>query len=360
MTKPSPWCYYLPHLLVGVVIVVELLKVNTFLPRLLNQYFIQIIVLVALNIMLAVSLNLINGVAGQFSIGHAGFMAIGAYVAAWFSVNHGQHWLAGCSGWRLEPLVTTVYLVALMLLGGLAAALGGLLVGLPSLRLRGDYLAIATLGFGEIIRVLLLSMDSVGGATGLRGIPIYSSLFVVFGATLAAVLVLHNLANSTHGRALLAIREDETAAEALGINCAHYKTSAFVIGAFFAGVAGCLYAHYMDAIHPADFDFMKSILLVLIVVLGGGNLWGVIIAAAVMTLLPEGLRQVKDVLHLKTDPRMVIYALLLIAVMLVGRERIADAMRARVWTPFFRGFVALRNRLLGSSAARRKGGDPAD
>ena len=129
-------------------------------------------------------------------------------------------------------------------------------------------------------------------------------------------------AHSAHGRAILAVREDETAAEALGIDCAHYKTAAFVVGAFFAGVAGCLYGHYTQYLHPRSFDFMKSIELVLIVVLGGGSIRGVIIAAIVMTFLPEGLRKVKDVLNLQTDPRMVIYASLLIGVMLVkGRKR---------------------------------------
>jgi branched-chain amino acid transport system permease protein len=306
-----------------------LLLLNAGLPRVLNAYVLQILVFAACNIILASSLNLINGVAGQFSIGHAGFMAIGAYVSAWFSVTYGKTWLAPYADQPYEPLVVSAYLVGLMLLGGLAAAVGGLLIGLPSLRLRGDYLAIATLGFGEIIKVVLLNVEAVGGATGLAGVPQYSSLFLVFGAAVVTVAALYNIGNSIHGRALLAIREDETAAEALGIDCARYKTSAFVIGAFSAGVAGCLYAHYTQFIHPRSFDFMKSIELVLIVVLGGGKLRNVAIAAVAVTLLPEGLRQVKDLLHLQTDPRMVIYALILIALMLLRRERVLQAIVPR-------------------------------
>jgi branched-chain amino acid transport system permease protein len=329
VSKPSPWSHYLPRLGLYTGIGLLLLLVNVGLPRVLNAYIIQILVFVACNVILASSLNLINGVAGQFSIGHAGFMAIGAYTTAWVSVTYGQRWLAPLADQPLGPVAIGVYLIALMPIGGAAAAVGGLLIGLPSLRLRGDYLAIATLGFGEIIKVLLLNVEAVGGATGLKGVPQYSSLFLVFGAAVVTVAALRNITNSVHGRALLAVREDETAAEALGIDCAHYKTSAFVIGAFFAGVAGCLYAHYTQFIHPRSFDFMKSIELVLMVVLGGGNLRNVVIAAAAVTLLPEGLRQVKDVLNLPVDPRMVIYSALLIAVMLVRRERVLQAVIPR-------------------------------
>ncbi len=329
MSAPQRWTHYLPRLGLYAGIAVLLLGLNSALPRVLNAYLIQILVFVACNIILAASLNLINGVAGQFSIGHAGFMAIGAYTTAWFSVTHGQGWLAPYRGQAMEPVVAAAYLIVLMPVGGLAAAVGGLLIGLPSLRLRGDYLAIATLGFGEIIRVVLLNVDAVGGATGLKGVPQYSSLFLVLGAAVVTVAALRNIGYSVHGRSLLAIREDEAAAEALGIDCARHKTSAFVIGAFFAGVAGCLYAHYTQFIHPSSFGFMKSIELVLIVVLGGGNLRSVIIAAAVITLLPEGLRQVKAVAHLSTDPRMVIYSALLIAVMLVRRERVLQAVLPR-------------------------------
>ena len=319
--KPSPVKHYFPHFLSAVLAGAVLLAISVYLPRLISPYIIQILVFVGCNIILAASLNLVNGVTGQFSIGHAGFMALGAYTSAYISVTFGQHWLARFAGTPQESLVTSLYLVGLMVVAGLAAAIGGLLVGLPSLRLRGDYLAIATLGFGEIIRVLLLNIDAVGGARGFTGIPRYTNLFLVFGAATVTIVALRNLVSSVHGRALLALREDETAAESLGIDCAHYKTAAFVLGAFFAGVAGCLYAHYLQFIHPRGFDFMKSIELVLMVVIGRGSLAGACIAAVFVTLLPEGLRQVKDVFHLQTDPRMVIYAALLIAVMLLRRDR---------------------------------------
>jgi len=189
-------------------------------------------------------------------------------------------------------------------------------VGLPSLRLRGDYLAIATLGFGEIIRVLLLNVDAVGGARGLPGIPRFTTLPLVVLTAAITILAVRNIMRSAYGRSLLAIRDDETAAESLGINCWQYKTGVFVISAFFAGAAGCLYAHYLQFIHPRTFDFTRSVELVLIVVLGGGTSAGATIAAIAMTLLPEGLRYVKDILRLGTDPRMVIYAVALILVML--------------------------------------------
>jgi branched-chain amino acid transport system permease protein len=320
--RPNPLRHYAPRLGVYLLGAAVLAAVSAVVPLHASPYTVQIAVIVGCNIILAVSLNLVNGFAGQFSIGHAGFMAIGAYTTAKISVELGQKWLSGYAGTPNDAIVASAYLIPLMLVGGLVAAFAGLLVGLPSLRLRGDYLAIATLGFGEIIRVLLLNTEAVGGATGLTGIPQYTNLFLVFGAAIITIIAIRNLMTSVHGRAILAVREDETAAEALGIDCAHYKTAAFVIGAFFAGVAGCLYAHYtLQYLNPRMFDFMKSIELVLIVVLGGGTIWGAVIAAVVMTFLPEGLRKVKDVFHLQTDPRMVIYASLLIGVMLVkGRS----------------------------------------
>ena len=314
--------HYAPRLGIYVLGAVVLAAISAVVPQYASPYLVRIAVIIGCNIILAVSLNLVNGFAGQFSLGHAGFMAIGAYMTAKISVEVGQKWLSGYAGTPYETVVASAYLIPLMLVGGLFAALAGLLVGLPSLRLRGDYLAIATLGFGEIIRVLLLNTDALGGATGLTDIPQCSNLFLVFGAAIVTIIAIRNLMNSVHGRAILAVREDETAAEALGIDCAHYKTAAFVVGAFFAGVAGCLYAHYTQYLHPREFDFMKSIELVLIVVLGGGSIRGAIVAAIVMTFLPEGLRKVKDVFSLQTDPRMVIYASLLIGVMLVkGRKR---------------------------------------
>ena len=285
--------------------------VSAFLPHVVNPYVFQIIVLCGVNIILAVSLNLINGFTGQFSIGHAGFMAVGAYGSAMFSLHVGEKWVAALAGAGMPPVLAEggALLVALIL-GGLLAAAAGYLVGLPTLRLRGDYLAIATLGFGEIIRVVITNLDVVGASRGLPGIPQWVNFFWV-GAGVAGVIMLSiHLAHSTHGRALFAIRDDEVAAEALGVDTTSYKVMAFVIGAFFAGVAGGLFAHYLSYLNPNSFTFIKSVEVVVMVVLGGmGSVTGAVFAAIVLTLLPEVLRPVKDY-------RMVIYSLMLIVLMI--------------------------------------------
>jgi branched-chain amino acid transport system permease protein len=284
---------------------------NLLLPRALNPYLFQVLILVGINIILAVSLNLVNGFTGQFSIGHAGFMAVGAYTSAMFTLTVGQRAVAALGSLHVPAGVAqgAVLLVALAL-GGLLAAGFGWLVGLPSLRLRGDYLAIVTLGFGEIIRVIILNVEPIGGARGLPGIPHWANFFWVFLVVAIVIAVARNLAHSTHGRALFAIRDDEIAAEALGVDTTRYKVTAFVIGAFFAGVAGGLFAHYLSYLNPNTFTFLKSIEVIAMVVLGGmGSISGSVLAAIVLTLLPELLRPVKEF-------RMVIYALLLIVLMI--------------------------------------------
>jgi branched-chain amino acid transport system permease protein len=291
---------------VGGLIVVDLV-----LPRLVNPYVLQVIMLCGINVILAVSLNLINGFTGQFSIGHAGFMALGAYGSAMFSLQLGAHWVEKLQALGLPaPIAAAPALLMALLVGGLLAALAGYLVGLPSLRLRGDYLAIVTLGFGEIIRVLILNVDAVGGARGLPGIPGWVNVFWV-GAGIAAVVTLsYHLADSTHGRALFAIRDDEVAAEALGVDTTSYKVLAFVLGAFFAGVAGGLFAHFLSYLNPNSFTFIKSIEVIAMVVLGGmGSISGSVLAAVLLTLLPELLRPVKEY-------RMVLYSLMLIVLMI--------------------------------------------
>ena len=291
--------------------IVALLALDWALPRLFNPYVTQVVMLCGINVILAVSLNLINGFTGQFSIGHAGFMAIGAYASAMMTLHGGNAWAQALQSAGLPaPLAHAGPLLIALLGGGLAAGLAGYLVGLPSLRLRGDYLAIVTLGFGEIIRVLILNIDAVGGARGLPGIPGWASFFWVGGAVLVVILVARHLAASTHGRALFAIRDDEVAAEALGVNTTRYKVVAFVIGAFFAGVAGGLFAHYLSYLNPNSFTFLKSIEVIAMVVLGGmGSVSGSVFAAIVLTLLPELLRPVKSY-------RMVIYSLMLIVLMI--------------------------------------------
>src|ERR1043165_1281410 len=238
----------------------------------IDPYILDVVIGIGINIILAVSLNLVNGYTGQFSLGHAGFMSVGAYAAAWISAH--------CGGF-----------VPALLAGGLAAGLAGLLVGVPSLRLRGDYLAIVTLGFGEIIKVILQNVDAVGGARGLIGIPAYTNLFWTFSVAALTVYAVWGLVHSTYGRGFIAVNDDEVAAEAMGINPTKYKIIAFVVGAFFAGLAGGIYAHLKTYIDPKGFGFIKSIEIVVMVILGGmGNTVGVIIAAVILTLLPEMLR----------------------------------------------------------------------
>ncbi|MBI5710580.1 MAG: branched-chain amino acid ABC transporter permease [Candidatus Eisenbacteria bacterium] len=292
-------------------VLVALVALNVALPRLLNPYLFQIVVLCGINVILAVSLNLVNGFTGQFSIGHAGFMALGAYGSAMFSLHVGQGWVAALEAGHVPGVVAEGFALLLALLvGGLLSALAGYLVGLPSLRLRGDYLAIVTLGFGEIIRVIITNVDAVGASRGLPGIPGWVNFFWV-GLGVAAVIFLSlNLARSTHGRALFAIRDDEVAAEALGVDTTSYKVLAFVLGAFFAGVAGGLFAHYLSYLNPNSFTFLKSIEVIAMVVLGGlGSVSGAVLAAIVLTLLPEVLRPVKDY-------RMVLYSFMLIVLMI--------------------------------------------
>ncbi len=259
---------------------------------LINDYYLQILIWVGINVIMGVSLNLINGFTGQFSLGHAGFMAIGAYVAA-----------------SMTKLMGMPFALAL-LAGGIAAAAGGLVVGIPTLRLAGDYLAIATLGFGEIIRVIILNLDVVGGPRGLPGIPAHTTFLWVYVIAAATVVVVRNLIWSRQGRALVAIREDETAAETMGVDTTRSKIMAFVVGAFFAGVAGGLYAHKITFFDPSQFDFMKSIEALVIIVLGGlGSITGTVMAAFVVTFLPE-------ILRVFADYRMIIYSLMLILMML--------------------------------------------
>jgi branched-chain amino acid transport system permease protein len=308
------------RLLLTAAALAAVVAVDRLALQLVNPYLYRILVLCGLNVILALSLNLVNGITGQFSIGHAGFMAVGAYASAAFTVYAGPG-LFGIDAGQGGPAVMALF-VASILLGGLVSAMAGVLVGLPSMRLRGDYLAIVTLGFGEIIRVAILNIEAVGGARGFAGVPRLTNLAWVLGGALATYAVLRNLLTSYHGRACLAIREDEIAAEALGVPTTRYKVSAFVIAAFFAGVAGALFAHY-TYLHTNSFTFMKSIEVIVMVVLGGmGSLIGSILGATLLTALPEALR-------FASAERLIIYSLLLIVLMIarpqgiLGRPEIA-------------------------------------
>jgi branched-chain amino acid transport system permease protein len=285
----------------------------------MNDYYLDIVLTAGISVILAVSLNLVNGHTGQFSLGHAGFMAVGAYGAAVVSIELGPQLLRifGSSGFG-EGLA---FLLAL-LTGGICAALCGWIVGVPSLRLRGDYLAIVTLGFNEIIRVILQNTkpDGVfGGALGLGNIPSSTSIFWAFGAAAICVYVVSAMIGSTWGRGFLAVRDDEIAASSMGINTTRYKVTAFVVGAFFAGIGGGLYAHQKGAINPEGFNFLKSVDVVVMVILGGmGSTVGVIVAAVVLTVLNEYLRDFEQY-------RMIIFSLLLIIMMIARPQGLLPA-----------------------------------
>jgi branched-chain amino acid transport system permease protein len=287
----------------------------------IGPYYYDIVLSIGINIILAVSLNLVNGYTGQFSLGHAGFMSVGAYAAACFT-TYGLSILGLLTRFGAFVSVSIFFGLAL-LVGGLAAGLAGVLVGIPSLRLKGDYLAIVTLGFGEIIKVVIENVDALGGARGFSVAGGYTDLFWVYAMAAITIYVVLNLVNSTYGRGFLTVRDDEVAAEAMGINTTKYKVLAFSLAAFFAGIAGGLYAHFKQYINPEGFGFLRSVDIVTMVILGGmGSTAGVVIAAILLTILPEWLRSVADSPFLPhwlgplLANRMIPYSLLLIILML--------------------------------------------
>ena len=308
-------------------------------------FLVYIASIVGVNIILAVSLNIVNGMTGQFSIGHAGFMAVGAYIAGKFSLQLRDVAISALP----IALSDQVLLVAALLIGGSCAALCGFIVGLPSLRLKGDYLAIVTLGFGEIIRVIVQNTEAFGRALGLSGIPQRASFFMVYFWVFLTVVVARRIAASTHGRSLWAIREDEVAAESMGVNTTGYKVRSFVISAFFAGVAGGLFAHFVPIINPGSFTFVKSIEVVVMVVAGGlGSTTGAILAAIVLTLLPEAMRTAfialsggQASLAQKVDQiRMPIYGILLVLLMLLRPQGLFG--NREIWDVLPRWFARRR------------------
>ncbi|MFV0380111.1 MAG: branched-chain amino acid ABC transporter permease [Anaerorhabdus sp.] len=264
----------------------------------LGRYETGIIISICINIILVISLNITTGFLGQLTLGHAGFMAVGAYGSAYLLKE------------VLNFLPSSIGFVIALILGGLLAMFFGIVIGVPTLRLKGDYLAIITLAFGEVIRTILLNLKIVGGAKGYTGISRLTNFNNVFIIMIISSVLMILLIRSRHGRAIISVREDEIAAEASGINTAYFKILAFVTAAFFAGVAGGLYAHYMGILEPRTFGFNKSIEILVMVVLGGmGNIKGGIISAIILTLLPELLRDAASY-------RTLIYALVLIVMML--------------------------------------------
>lgn len=291
--------------LIPLVCVVVLYVLITLLRQanIVNNYHVQIIMLAGVNIMMTVSLNIVNGFTGQFCIGHAGFMSLGAYGAAIIST-------LVFKGYGVAPgLQIPVFLLSLFC-GGLIAALVGLLIGIPTLKLKGDYLAIVTLAFGEIVRAMLRLIEPIGAARGMIGIPTYSNLAWILAFVVLTLWVARNFIYSKYGRACIAIRDNEIAADAMGVATTRYKIISFCFAAFIAGVAGGLYAHVISFIQPDSFSFVKSSdYLVYLYAGGAGSLTGSIIGALSLTILPEALR-------FMANWRLVIYALVLICVML--------------------------------------------
>ena len=291
----TPYAYIINTVVLAAILV---LGNMLFAGGALNRATKSVILQCGVYSIMAVSLNICTGYLGQLPLGHAGFMAVGAYAGALF--------------WKAVPgLPTPVAIVCGILVAGLAASLFGVIIGVPALRLKGDYLAIITLGFGEIIRIAIINLpDITGGTPGLLNVPKYTNFTVTFLCLVVCCFVVHNLMHSRHGRAILAIRDNEIAADCCGINLTAYKVFAFALSAFFAGVAGAVYAGLQGSLFPKSFDFMASITVLVMVVLGGmGSMTGSIIAATVLTALPLIMQSFNSF-------RMVVYSLLLIMVMI--------------------------------------------
>lgn len=313
----------------------------------LDPYKLRILNLSAIYVIFAVTFNLIFGYTGQLSLGHAGFAAVGAYAAALLTLPVVQKE----ANFFLEPIVpflanvTWPFLPAI-LVGGVLAALTGLLIGWPALRLRGDYLAIATLGFGEIIRVMFVNWQTItNGSLGLKGIPGYTNLYWSWGWALITIFVVKKLVDSSYGRALKSIRDDEIAAEALGINLARHKILAFTLSSFFVGVAGALLANLISTIDPKVFLFFLTYQIVGIAVMGGmGSLTGSVVAAVLYTVFLEVLRPIESPFSIGPidvpgipGMRMVLFSVLLLLVILFyqkglfgGREFSWDGLFAQI------------------------------
>lgn len=279
--------------ILSIAFVIAVYAVVQFLisTDIIDSYILLNIVVIGINVILAVSLNLITGITGQFSLGHAAFMSIGAYVSA------------------IATAKLNLPFAVSILLSAVIAAVFGALIGIPTLRLKGDYLAIATLGFGEIVKIFILNSNYVGGASGFNDIPQYTNWTWVYMMMVITVVVIMNFIKSSKGRACMAIRDDEIAAEASGINTTYYKVAAFTLGAFFAGIAGALYANYFYFIKPDSFGFMKSIDILVIVVFGGlGSITGSILSAIILSLISLVLQNIPEL-------RMVIYSVILFIIM---------------------------------------------
>ena len=296
----------------------------------LSRFQLRILNLSAIFVILGASLNLVLGFTGMFSLGHAGFMCVGAYTAAIVTMSPESKELI----YFMEPIVPVLAniewpVIPSVILGGVVAAVFGVLIGFPALRLRDDYLAIATLGFAEIIRIVVTNTISItNGSLGLKNIPSVKSLWVYWGFAIVTILILKSLINSSYGQAMKAVRDNEIAAEAMGISVFKHRLMSFGFGAFFAGIAGGLMAVLITSIDPTMFRFLFTFQILLIVVLGGmGSLTGSVIAGVVVTVGMEALRFVESDMNIFgmvipgiPGMRMVIFSLLLLIVILFYRQ----------------------------------------
>lgn len=286
----------------------------------IDSYILLNLVVIGINIILAVSLNLITGFTGQFTLGHAAFMAIGAYISALLTAKFALPFIAAVA------------------LGALCAAIAGMIIGIPTLRLKGDYLAIATLGFGEIVRIIILNNEAVGGASGFNDIPQNTNWPWLYFMVVITIIIIKNFVNSKSGRACIAIREDEIAAEAMGINTTFYKVLAFAMGAFFAGIAGALYSGYFYFIKPDAFGFMKSIDILVIVVFGGiGSIKGSVVGAVVLSMISLLLQSIPEL-------RMVIYSVILFIIMVYRPEGILGSHEIKFFKKGVRSGVSAKGK----------------
>jgi branched-chain amino acid transport system permease protein len=296
---------------IAICIIVFAVVEALLLGDILSRQFRSLLIPVCINVILAVSLNLTTGFLGELTLGHAGFMSVGAYTGALISMN-------------LNLPMIVEFPIALIA-GGLAASLFGVIIGVPVLRLRGDYLAIVTLAFGEIIKSIINAMKVTNGAMGLSGIELhanYKHFAYVFALTIITIFAIKNMVNSRQGRAVCAIRDNYIAAEAVGISVSKFKVMAFVVAAFFAGIAGVIYGHNVGTLKPTTFDYNKSIEILVIVVLGGmGSIRGSVIAAIILTVLPEMLRGADEF-------RMLLYAIVLIVMMIFNSSELKQRILA--------------------------------
>lgn len=331
------WNKYTVYSLVAMLVCGGLLY---FAESFLGNYQIYILKLIFINAILALSLNLIYGFTGLFSLGHAGFMAIGAYVSALCILSPEQKemmWILEPMIWPFSEMMTPFWIS--VLLGGAVAALCALFIAVPVLRLGDDYLGIATLGFAEIIRVVIVNATSItNGSLGIKGIPNEASLLNCYIWFLFTLIVLVRLLNSNFGNVLRCIRDNEIAARVMGINVFAYKVLSFCLGAFLAGVGGALLGSHLSTIDPKMFNFLLTFNVLMFVVAGGlGSLTGSILGAGVITVLLEWLRFIEEPMNIGfmvipgvPGMRMVVFSVVLLIIILYRREGIMG-MRELTW-----------------------------